>query len=106
MGTGLRIVYSIDVCEGGHYHHVSISFGPTTPRAVGASYLLFFAAALGVPWKAVAFGVSDSTVHHAHFRTISLAEFAQTPVKLPPLHALLAAAQSAPLEWKRIPLHR
>ena len=106
MATGLRISYSIATCEGGHYHHVSVSFGGSTPRAVGSSYLLFFAAALGVPWRAAAFGVSDSSVHHAHFRTISLADFTQTPVKIPPIYALLAEARSAPIEWKHVALDR
>jgi hypothetical protein len=99
--TGLSLVYSIGPCEGGHYHHASVAFGPYTPHAVGANYLLF-TAALGVPWKVVGFGVTASSIHHAHVRTCSLAAFAADPVTTLPLHQFLAEAHAAPITWDQL----
>jgi len=103
MRTGLSISYSISPCENGHYHHVSVAFGPYTPRAIGSNYLLFFTAAFGVPWKVVGFGVTESSIHHAHFRTFSLRDFAADPIVPPaPLHQFFAEAHAAPIQWTRI----
>lgn len=106
MSSQLLLTYSIEPNDGGHHHHAALSFGPWTPREVGASYLLLFLATLGVPWRAARFGCSDSGVHHAQFGTKSLAHFAEQAVVPVPLGAMLDDARSAPVAWERITFPR
>jgi hypothetical protein len=82
---GLALCYTVAQYEGeGRFvHHYSISLsGGHTAHAAGASFILFTAKLLGIPFDSLALGVGRSTVHHAEFRLAPAEheEFARRPV--------------------------
>ena len=90
---GLVLLYTLTRTGDRFEHHYSLSLGGGyTAHAPGATFVLFVAKLLGVPFQTLALSVAPSTAHHAEFH-LSAAEqegFTNRPVPEPTPDEIMA----------------
>jgi hypothetical protein len=96
--AGIALVYTISPRNARFDHHFSVSFaGWYTPKAVGESFVLLTAKALGVPYHRLDLGVGGSTAHHAD---LQLSEEEHEAMRHRPVPELsLADVEAFRKEW-------